>query len=89
MLLTDPSGSAWVAAAEEAAEKFGVVVRAVTIGEGGDCADADGTWARLREIGDGGAVLVRPDNHVAYRAPGPVSDTRDTLTRTLSALLGR
>jgi len=89
VLLTDPSGSAWVSAAEEAAEKFGVTVRAVTIGEGGDCTDAEGTWARLREIGDGGAVLVRPDNHVAYRASGPVGDTRDALTRTLSTLLGR
>jgi 2,4-dichlorophenol 6-monooxygenase len=43
----------------------------------------------LREISDGGAVLVRPDNHIAYRVPGPVSDTRDALTRTISTLLGR
>jgi 2,4-dichlorophenol 6-monooxygenase len=89
VLLTDPSGSAWVAAAAEASEKFGVTVRAITIGEGGDYRDAEGTWAQLREISDGGAVLVRPDNHIAYRAPGPVSDTRDALTRTISTLLGR
>lgn len=89
VLLTDSSGAAWVAAAEAAAEKFGVDIRAVTIGDGGDYADADGVWAQVREISDGGAVLVRPDNHVAYRAAGPVNDAREAVTRTIGAVLGR
>jgi 2,4-dichlorophenol 6-monooxygenase len=89
VLLTDPSGTAWVAAAEAAEEKFGVTIRAVTIGDGGDYADVDGVWAQVREISEGGAVLVRPDNHVAYRAASPVGDAREAVTRALGALLGR
>jgi 2,4-dichlorophenol 6-monooxygenase len=89
VLLTDAAGAVWVTAAKEAAEKFGVTVSAVTIGEGGDYVDADGTWAQLREVSDGGAILVRPDNHVAYRASEPVSDARDAVARTIGALIGR
>jgi 2,4-dichlorophenol 6-monooxygenase len=89
LLLTDTSGAAWVAAAQAAAEKFGVTVRAVTIGAGGDCVDVEGSWARLRGISDGGAILVRPDNHVAFRALEPAADPRDVVTRTVGALLGR
>jgi 2,4-dichlorophenol 6-monooxygenase len=30
--------------------------------------DADGTWAKVSGVKTGGAVLVRTDNHVAWRA---------------------
>ncbi|KAK9846335.1 hypothetical protein WJX81_001811 [Elliptochloris bilobata] len=29
--------------------------------------DASGRWAALREVSEGGAILVRPDGHVAWR----------------------
>jgi len=64
-------------------------VRAVHIGTSGDHADVDGTWAVLREVSDGGAVLVRPDNHVAFRAPGAVPDPGKSLLDALSTVLGR
>lgn len=89
VLLTDPSGSGWAEAARSAAEKFGVAVQTVTIGPGGDCVDAEGGWAQVREIQDGGAVLVRPDNHVAYRATAPVSDPVDALATALGTVLAR
>ena len=89
LLLTDRSGAAWVSAAEAAAEKFGVAIVGVTIGDRGDYADADGVWAQVREISEGGAVIVRPDNHVAFRAAEPVGDARDVVTSTIGALLGR
>jgi 2,4-dichlorophenol 6-monooxygenase len=89
VLLTDPSGSGWSEAARSAAEKFGVAVQTVAVGPGGDVADADGGWAQVREIQDGGAVLVRPDNHVAYRAAAPVSDPVDALAAALGAVLAR
>jgi 2,4-dichlorophenol 6-monooxygenase len=79
----------WVAAAATAASKLGVPVRAVHIGTSGDHADVDGTWAVLREVSDGGAVLVRPDNHVAFRAPGAVPDPGKSLLDALSTVLGR
>jgi 2,4-dichlorophenol 6-monooxygenase len=87
------SGSeAWVAAAQAAGEKLGVPVRAVRIGASagvGVHVDTDGTWAALREVSEDGAVLVRPDNHVAFRAPGAVADPEKTLLDALSAVLGR
>jgi 2,4-dichlorophenol 6-monooxygenase len=76
-----------VDAAERAAREFGVEVHAVRIGA--ECADPDGDWARVREISDAGAVLVRPDNHVAFRAPGAVDDPAATLRNALATVLGR
>jgi 2,4-dichlorophenol 6-monooxygenase len=40
-------------------------------------------------IGNGGAVLVRPDNHVAYRSTGPVADAATELGGALEAVLAR
>lgn len=92
VVLTDPSGSAWVTAARAAAEKFGVPLTAVTIGAGGggaDASDVEGTWAQVREIPEGGAVLVRPDQHIAFRAAGSVSDPTDALSAALATVLAR
>jgi len=89
-LLTGPDGAAWTEAAGAAAEKLGVPVRVVRIGSANeDHIDSDGTWAEVREISDAGAVLVRPDNHVAYRALDAVEDTTATLTTALTTVLGR
>lgn len=87
LLITGADGTEWAAAAEQARQRLGVTVRTVRIGDGGDHRDAEGTWARLREVPEAGAVLVRPDNHVAFRADGPPSDP-DVLVRTLATVLG-
>jgi 2,4-dichlorophenol 6-monooxygenase len=87
VLLTDPAGEAWCTAAAQVAEKLGVSLAAVRIGDGGDYADPTGTWAELRQIGDGGAVLIRPDNHVAFRSAGPVDDPATALSEALERIL--
>jgi 2,4-dichlorophenol 6-monooxygenase len=46
----------------------------VTVDDGGEYADPDGCWTGLREVRADGAVLVRPDNHVAWRAVAPPTD---------------
>ena len=89
VVLTGPGGAAWAAAAATAAEKLGAPVHAVAIGAGADYSDEDGTWAAVREISDSGAILVRPDNHVAYRAHDAVPDATDTLTQALGTVLAR
>lgn len=33
--------------------------------------DASGHWGQVREVSEGGALLVRPDGHVAWRSAGP------------------
>lgn len=58
---------AWRSAARVAAKKTGIPIDVAVIGARGDYRDVDGHWARLREVSAGGAVLVRPDAHVAWR----------------------
>lgn len=79
--------AAWRAAARRAMRATGVPVDAVVIGARGDCRDAEGAWARLREVGPGGAVLVRPDGHVAWRTSEPSADSGATLTEALRRVL--
>ncbi|MCX5042377.1 FAD-dependent monooxygenase [Aldersonia sp. NBC_00410] len=86
-LITGSDGSAWARAAEVAADKFGIRVNVARIGA--DLADEHGTWAKLREIGDGGAILVRPDNHIAWRSVELAEDTEHTMTAAFEAILGR
>ena len=50
--------------------------------------DADRNWRSLREVGEGGAILVRPDSHVAWRAFAPSSDPRAALLAAVDAVLG-
>jgi 2,4-dichlorophenol 6-monooxygenase len=45
-------------------------------------------WLEIAGIGADGALLVRPDQHIAWRAPGPVSNPADELARVLRAVLG-
>jgi 2,4-dichlorophenol 6-monooxygenase len=54
--------------------------------------DPYGTWAELREIEDGGALLVRPDLYIAARhltAPSSSGQARDWLAAALEKVLGR
>ncbi|WP_327292718.1 FAD-dependent monooxygenase [Streptomyces sp. NBC_01198] len=88
VLITGAEGDAWAEAAAQAAEKLSVPVTAVRIGEGAEYADADGAWQHLCETGGAGAVLVRPDQHVAWRAGGAETDPAGALTDALSLVLG-
>lgn len=89
VLLTGTTGDAWKVAARRAAEALGVAIECYAIGAGGDLADPDGTWARRREIGDDGAILVRPDVHVGYRAAHRPPDPEQALTDAVKRILAR
>jgi len=89
VLLTGPEGSAWSGSAVDAGERFGIDIETHAIGEGGDYADADGNWAQQYGVSEDGAVLVRPDGHVAWRAAGgceaaPEKALADVLGRVLA-----
>jgi 2,4-dichlorophenol 6-monooxygenase len=85
-LITGPSGQAWVEAAKAAADKTGITLKTVVIG-GADYQDTDGTWQRVRQIEDKGAILVRPDNHVGWRSVGSDSDPAGELTQAIGTIL--
>jgi len=89
VLITGAQGQDWVSAADVAEKKFGIRIKAVTIADGAEYTDPTGRWNELREIGEDGAILVRPDNHVAWRSAVHAADPTDDLTRTVAALLSR
>jgi 2,4-dichlorophenol 6-monooxygenase len=86
-LITGSDGAAWATAATAASEKLGVAINIAQIGA--DYVDADHTWAALAQIDEGGAILVRPDNHVAWRSRTRDDNPEHTLTGALAAILGR
>jgi 2,4-dichlorophenol 6-monooxygenase len=87
-VLTGIGGEPWVRAAADAAAQLGVPIAAVVIGPGADYEDLYGDWARLREVGDSGCVLVRPDNYVCFRAVGVQEDASGVLGDALRRVLG-
>ncbi len=66
LLLT--SNAAWAETATAVAQKLGVPLKTVQIGEQGDVQDERGRWSVVAGIGTAGTVLVRPDGHVAWRS---------------------
>jgi 2,4-dichlorophenol 6-monooxygenase len=88
-LLTGLGGQAWVAAAEAVCTELGIDVQTHVIGPRQRFVDHTGDWARAREVGDAGCVLVRPDQHVCWRAATGSSDAKAELLRVLTAILAR
>jgi 2,4-dichlorophenol 6-monooxygenase len=88
-LFTGIAGEAWVAAAEKVGEELGVPVTAVVIGPGRDVIDLYYDWARVREVDEEGALLVRPDSHIGWRSARLPADPHRALHDALSAILGR
>ena len=80
-LVVGPEGAAWVPALA-ALEAGPVAVIAI----GRDVVDADGRWQRELGIERDGALLVRPDQHVAWRARTLSDDPRAALRRALGGV---
>nr|MCU0803042.1 2,4-dichlorophenol 6-monooxygenase [Paracoccaceae bacterium] len=87
-LLTGIGGGAWVNAAKAAGKALGLPIRAITIGPRADFEDHVGDWHKLREIGDSGCLLIRPDQHVAWRSGTASSTAEADLSRALRSILG-
>ncbi|MEU9037844.1 FAD-dependent monooxygenase [Streptomyces sp. NPDC048352] len=91
VLLSGP-GTPWREAARQAARETGALLDAYTVGSApdADLVQPDGAdWAELHELPADGAVLVRPDGFVAWRAEGLPADPRGELTDALKRLLRR
>ena len=86
-LLTGISGEAWAEAAATVAEKLGIELAAHVIGPGREHIDVYEDWARTREVGEDGCVLVRPDAHVAWRSTHLVDDPAASLVQVLTSIL--
>ena len=67
----------------------GAPLKVYRVGPGADLADSDGCFARTVGIEAGGALLLRPDGVIAWRAVGPRPDARAQLTAVMQRLTFR
>ncbi|WP_334028587.1 FAD-dependent monooxygenase [Alteromonas sp. P256] len=89
VLLTGTGGSEWIIAAQLYSQKTGVPLLAEKIGLGEDNADVFFQWADVCEIEDGGALIVRPDAHIAWRCKSLPEDPLKQLTLAMDFVLTR
>ncbi|MBO0767483.1 MAG: FAD-dependent monooxygenase [Solirubrobacterales bacterium] len=88
-LITGITGQPWVAAAAAVAAELGVPLASVVIGPGQQVTDLYYDWAKLREVQEDGALLIRPDKHVGWRSKTLPTDPRAALAAGLARLLDR
>jgi hypothetical protein len=78
-LLSGPAGEAWGTAGQRIAGFLGIPLRCFVVGPSGPLVDRTGEWQKLYGVGPRGAVLVRPDGHVAWRMPDADSNPESRL----------
>ncbi|HZC39214.1 MAG TPA: FAD-dependent monooxygenase [Streptosporangiaceae bacterium] len=88
VLLAGAAGGAWRTAAVTAAERLGVPLTACQVGEDG-LADPAGAFPGAYGITGAGAVLVRPDGFVGWRAPDSARAGAEAAEQALLTLLCR
>ena len=87
-LITSIGGEAWAEAVQKLAKARGITIKTCVIGPRRDFEDHTGDWANAREISDSGCLLVRPDQHVAFRAMKASKTAEKELTSALNSILG-
>jgi 2-polyprenyl-6-methoxyphenol hydroxylase-like FAD-dependent oxidoreductase len=88
VLLAGPDGGAWHDAARRGADALDVPMNAYLVG-GGELRDPSGAFAAAYGISPAGAVLVRPDGFVAWRAHDATGASEAVIGDVLDALLLR
>ncbi len=95
-LMTDPDGAAWIEAAREIVRRVGidlgvaVIATSQSAGAGEYC-DVSRVWAEVSGLRTGGALIVRPDGHVAWRMADAAATnaTFAILAQAFASLLSR
>lgn len=88
-LIAGEKGQAWVRAAERLSNERGIPLRAARVGvDEGDLIDIRLAWLKHREIDATGAVLVRPDGFICFRAVNGVDDSHAALASAFDQVLG-
>jgi len=88
LLITGSSGYAWCAAAQTYAAKTGLLLRAVCIDtKNTDILDSSMRWQDVCGYSPNGAIIVRPDAHIAYRSNAMPADLSAEINRVFSSIL--
>jgi 2,4-dichlorophenol 6-monooxygenase len=89
-LLVGDGADVWRAALASCASPLAGLVDVVEVGTRPDAPihDESGRWSELREVGPGGAILVRPDTIVAWRAAAPPDNPTAELDDVLTTVVG-
>ena len=80
-LFVGGDGAAWQGAAERLRGERGIPLDVIVI------SDPESTWQRQSAVRDDGAVLVRPDHHVAWRSARGVPDPGAALREVFDLVL--
>ncbi len=89
VLLAGPDGDAWREAAPQAAQQLGLDLEAYRIGGNDDLFDSDGRFLKVYGLTPTGAVIVRPDGFIGWRALTMEEWPARILEQVLSYLLCR
>lgn len=87
VLLAGPDGTAWSRAAETLAARLDIDLIAHCVGPAGDLFDQKSQWKSRAGISAHGAVLIRPDGFVAWRAREQPPDILQELEHVLTHML--
>jgi 2,4-dichlorophenol 6-monooxygenase len=88
-VVTGIAGEQWQVAAEKVAHDLAVPLETVVIGPGREVTELYYDWAKLRDIDESGALLVRPDKHIAWRSSSLPADPESALHTALGQVLGK
>ena len=88
VLLAGSRGDAWLRAAQAIELSWPPLV-AHMIGEDSELIDPDRNWHEANGVDADGAVLVRPDGHVAWRSRSAASNPTEALRAALDRVFGR
>jgi 2,4-dichlorophenol 6-monooxygenase len=88
-LFTGIGGDGWARAAAALNEQWQLELAVRIVGPRQAWQDLAGDWARASEVEDAGALLVRPDLHVAWRSQTRSDDPLAELRRVLGQILAR
>jgi hypothetical protein len=87
VLLTGAHGKRWTGAATRLSKSMGVHIVAYTIGPDNDLRAMSGVFETATGIGPDGALLVRPDDFVAWRSRRVVEDDMGYLESVMKQIL--
>ncbi len=88
-VVTGSAGAPWISAARTVSAALNVPIDVQSIGPGSDVGDAEGRWAELTGLSPDAALLVRPDDFVAWRAAALPADPEAALREAVLSILCR